>query len=312
MAPGEDKNKPNSAPEKVSLDPVDQALRELQDKSLSHGQIVQKLEGLKQDVQSGNQKPLETQRAQSLKEAVRKEVAEGFEGDELSTEEKNTFLNDLDNRVAALETTVQQQEVPQGKVAAMASKAKEKFGEVWDRVKDNVRGIGEFLGVTFPEKAGEAWDFIVKNIWKMLASSQTPFLAKVAQEKVNQTEIFEGMNDFATSSKKINLVVTQADCIKQYKQLAPLIAGFPGTTAYDRATNFLRAYMAKEHPKADSDNKVLVDIDKLVAANVPSNFQVNTPAAAPAVAPAAPPAVAPAAPAASPAGPTPPAATPKA
>lgn len=269
-------NKPSAAPQE-NLDPVDQALLELQDKSLSHGQIVQKLEGLKQDVQSGNQKPLEALRAQSLKEAVRKEVKEGYEGDELSVEEKNTFLNDLDNRVVALEAAAQQQEAPTGRVTGIVKAAKEKFEQSWDKVKEGVTAVGEFMGVTVPEKASDAWNFLVKHFWKVMASPtdfgmESNFFTKIAKEKVDRMDLWEGIREFGEQNKQFVMVVTESECNKTFKQFAPLVAGFPGANMYERVSAYLRKYIAAN--PGTENSKPSITMERLIAANLINNFSV--------------------------------------
>src|SRR3989338_6471281 len=276
MAPGDNINKPKNTPAEIPTDPIDRALYELQQKNLSHGQIVDQLGNLKQQVEKGENGSLNVQRLPKLKEAVREEVETGDEAQELSNVEKEVFLKDLDSRVAQIEQIIQQQANPD-RTPKLVKQVKEKFEQSWGKIKEGVTAIGEFMGVTVPEKAGDAWNFLVKQFWKVMAAPTSfgmkeNFFTKIAQEKVNRMDIWEGVREFGEQNKQIVMSVFEEDCNKAYKQLAPLLAGFPGANMYERVSAYLRKYVAAN--PGTPENKTTITMERLLAANLTNNFSV--------------------------------------
>ena len=310
MADDKKTNKPSSDSQEKPKDAVDEVLDELELKELSHEQVIQQLDSLKGEIVKGTLQVSEEKLLQ-LKEKTREEFARHAEQQllalNLDTLEKKLLeieklatqpvvkpvpepTPDRTSKVAqVMETVGGVMEKGVGKMKEGMKVAKEAFEKSWEKTKGGVMAMGEFFGVTFPEKAGEAWHFIVKHFWKIMASPvrygmKESFFTGIAVAKVNQMDMWEGMRDFAEDSKLISLQVTQENCVEKYKQLLPIFRPFPGDNMREKASKYLSEYLRQKHPKTTKDNKMFIDIERLID---PMN-QVLLPLSLPTQAPAAP------------------------
>ncbi len=172
-----------SLPEKPK-DLVDQALQELNDKTLTHGEIQHKLGSLKTEMQNGQQKPLDAVRTQALKDAVRKEVAEGYEDDELSDEEKNAFLDDLDQRVATLSQAAEDQGSQEPPPAEPSLFSKEGMKKAFD---GSMKNLGETLTAL-----AAVLDQLREQIAVSIGGSLDMMKSFIGEDKVNMLKGFIG------------------------------------------------------------------------------------------------------------------------
>ncbi|TSC98317.1 MAG: hypothetical protein Greene101449_952 [Candidatus Peregrinibacteria bacterium Greene1014_49] len=166
-----------------------------------------------------------------------------------------------------------------GKVNAGVKVTKEAFMKSWDKTKGGVMAMGELFGVTFPEKAGEAWNFIVKNFWKIMATPTSfgmkeNFFTKIARENVDKADIWEGIRKFKEQNTQAEVLVTAEDCNKAYRDLAPLLTGFPGKDMYERVSRYLQKYMLLNPGTATS--RTTITMQKLLAANLSNGFSVQS------------------------------------
>lgn len=270
--------------------PVEDFRTKLSADKLSKEQLFSDLSKLTDDVREKNIKMSREQLTQ-LRAETTKELQETAEREKWDKAITELAQRELEIRQQAIE----QQAAPDSS-PKFVQQAKNFFSQNWDRMKGGVTAVGEFLGVTVPEKAGEAWNFMVKWFWKLMASPtdfgmQENFFTKFAREKVNKAEMWEGMRDFADTSKLINLEITEQDCVQKYQQLLPILSGFPGISMYEKASNYLREYLRQKHPKAEAKNKVRIDLETLITANLVPMVQLSppiapsAPTAAPGVAP---------------------------
>src|SRR3989338_1840154 len=142
MAPGETNNKPNPAPPEQPSNPIDRALQEFKENALTHSQMVDQLEGLKQQLKQENDSPLNVQKIPELRKAVSLEVSSDldvFFGDE---EKRNAMLGDLDVRMDEIEQIVQQKATPEAAPPEPSLFSKEGMKKMFD---GGMKNIGETL-----------------------------------------------------------------------------------------------------------------------------------------------------------------------
>lgn len=169
--------------------------------------------------------------------------------------------------------------------------------ELWEGFFNSSKGIlssiGGYLGITVPEKASDAWEYIRPRgenfLFGMLAGTLgwIPGAAEFFRRSIDIESAWNAIQ-LATKGAKVKLDVTLNDLKNEAKWL-PLqtyLSQFPGKDIKEKVIQYVSLFISKER-KAKPDATITVSMDALLDAQLTPSFAVKaapTVAAAPAVA----------------------------